>query len=497
MSDFDDRARASGERIRHEADHIAASAEPLGRLQQSGGGRARGRVLMVAAAALVVLGGVAGLFLTSDRSTTDVRTSTPPDSPPTSSATSTPAAPTATFEGTRTNPATTATAAPTATTEPLQASITRPIVDPAICEPISASGGAPSGLPRDPNASLPLTLFARPSSFAVPIQIIGDPVDGQAKPFALLQRYVDRDRQLTSPDHVESINGIDVFVREYPNGNGEAEWTLPDGSIGYLRARGLDREQLVSILTQLTPRPADAPIPGFDYGPDGPDGLELVAEALNTDPRESEGAGSQCRVASTGYVYRINTLSGSEVLTYAIVIDRPPPVDVGVVGDQVIVIGGPEDPAAPTASDVIDANEEAWRELLIADDSDELAQLIGGDTEVVVDFVPIDDTSTPVGSLTLRVSVTDGQASLEVYSANAVVAGEAEYWKTEIDGRIRSRSTATPGPGRDGAFGSSLGPAPVGEELGREFTVRISTTDGDDQTIQTTGEIRLVLSDQT
>jgi hypothetical protein len=30
--------------------------------------------------------------------------------------------------------------------------------------------------------------------------------------------------------------------------------------------------------------------------------------------------------------------------------------------------------------------------------------------------------------------------------------------------------------------------------LGYEFTARISTTDGDDQTIQTTGELRLILS---
>ncbi len=51
-----------------------------------------------------------------------------------------------------------------------------------------------------------------------------------------------------------------------------------------------------------------------------------------------------------------------------------------------------------------------------------------------------------------------------------------------------SRSSAPPGEGRRGAFGSRLGAAPLTEE----FTVRISTTDRDDQTIQTTGTIRLV-----
>lgn len=56
-----------------------------------------------------------------------------------------------------------------------------------------------------------------------------------------------------------------------------------------------------------------------------------------------------------------------------------------------------------------------------------------------IDRGPEFDTSTPVSSLTLRLAVTDGVAFL-----------------TE------------------------------------EFTVRISTTDGDDQTIQTTGTIRLI-----
>ena len=357
-----------------------------------------------------------------------------------------------------------------------------------MCTPISATNGAPSGLPRDTTSSLPLTLFARPSELPVPIQVIADPVDGQAKPFALVQRYFDRERKLVSPDNTESINGIDVFLRTLDTGNGEAEWTLADGSMGYLRSRGLDREQLVAVLEQLAPRPADAPIPGFDYADKGPDGLSLVAEQLNTEPRDATFAGSQCRVESTGYVYRIGATTGNVAFTYTTVIDRPPPVDVGVVGDAVIVINGIVDPAAPRASDVVDADEETWRQLLIAPEPEfEFAQPIGGDTEVVVDFVPIGDTSTPVSSLTLRVDVTDGVAFLEVYPSGAVIADAAEYWKTEIDGRIRSRSSARPGEGR-GVFGSRLGDAPLTDE----FTVRISTTDGDDQTIQTTGTVRLV-----
>jgi len=484
MSDFDDHARAAGERVRREAERITAAIEPFESPTESGPGRSSRR-LLAAAAVVVVVAGIGGLLVAGNRDSGVDTVSPPPDS---RTASTTIPEPSATTEP---DPATTT--APPTTEPPTVTSIRRPIVDPTVCTPISAVDGAPSGLPRDTSSSLPFTLFTRGSDSPMPIQIIAAPVDGQAKPFAVVLRYVGGQRQLVSPDNTESINGVDVFLGTYDNGNGEAEWTLPDGSMGYLRSRGLDREQLVSILTQLTPRPADAPIPGFDYGAGGPDGLALVAEQLNTEPRDAAFAGSQCRVDSTGYVYRIVATTGNPVFTFAMVIDRPPPVDVGVVGDAVIVINGIDDPAAPRASDVLDADEEPWRQLLISSEPEpELAQLIGGDNEVVVDFVPIDEASTPVSSLTLRVDVTDGVAFLGVYTNDALVAEAAEYWKTEIDGRMRSRSSATPGEGRRGAFGSRLGDSPSFEQLTEEFTVRISTTDGDDQTIQTTGTIRLV-----
>jgi len=483
MSDFDDHARAAGERVRRDAERITAAIEPFESPTESGPGRSSRR-LLAAAAVVVVVAGIGGLLVAGNRDSGVDTVSPPPDSRP---ATTMIAEPPTTTEPTPTNAT-----VPTTTEPPTVASIRRPIVDPAVCTPISATSGGRSGLPRDPGSSLPFTLFTRGSDSPVPIQIIAAPVDGQAKPFAVVLRYVGGQRQLVSPDNTESINGVDVFLGTYDNGNGEAEWTLPDGSMGYLRSRGLDREQLVSILTQLTPRPADAPIPGFDYGAGGPDGLALVAEQLNTEPRDAAFAGSQCRVDSTGYVYRIVATTGNPVFTFAMVIDRPPPVDVGVVGDAVIVINGIDDPAAPRASDVLDADEEPWRQLLISSEPEpELAQLIGGDNEVVVDFVPIDEASTPVSSLTLRMDVREGVAILEVYESNAVLADAAEYWKIEIDGRLRLRTSAGPGQGQ-GVFGSSLGNSPSFEQLTEEFTVRISTTDGDDQTIQTTGTIRLV-----
>ncbi len=110
--------------------------------------------------------------------------------------------------------------------------------------------------------------------------------------------------------------------------------------------------------------------------------------------------------------------------------------------------------------------------------------------------MPVDDTTTPISNLLLRVEVNDGVAAFVVDQRESVIADAAEYWKIEIDGRIRSRTSAVPGPGQ-GVGGPTLGPLPAENEPPRAFTARISTTDGDDQTIQTTGEIPLILSGDT
>jgi len=281
---LDDRARAAGERVRRDAERIAGTIERFAPPSESGPGRSSHRLLAAAAAAaaaavvvVVVVAGIGGLLVAANRDAGNDTVSPPPDSRPAT----TMIAESPTTEPT---PPRTTVTVPTTTEPPTVASMRRPIVDPAVCTPISATSGGRLGLP--------VTLFARTSEFPVPIQIIAGPVDGQAKPFALVQRYVDRERQWFSSENTESINGID-------------------------------------------------------------------------------------------------------------------------------------DPAAPRASDVLDADEEPWRQLLIATEPEpELAQLIGGDRELVVDFVPIDDTSTPVSSLTLRVDVTDGVAFLEVYTNDALVADD-------------------------------------------------------------------------
>ncbi len=247
----------------------------------------------------------------------------------------------------------------------------------------------------------------------------------------------------------------------------------------------------------MTPRAPEHPIPGFDVGPGTPNDAELVAEQLNTAPwGGGTSAGSQCRVAATELVYRISayrddsdasTGERHSVWEFGAVIDRPAPLDVGVIGDTVVILAGPADATAPTIADVLDADEETWRQLLLEDEAPGgIPQPIGESVTATVDFVPIDDTSTRVSSLTFRVVTTDGVASFHIDTTDAVVAAEAEYWKIEISDRIRSRSTATHGES-GGVMGVRLGDAPVADP----FTATVSTTDGDDQTIQTTGPILL------
>ena len=98
----------------------------------------------------------------------------------------------------------------------------------------------------------------------------------------------------------------------------------------------------------------------------------------------------------------------------------------------------------------------------------------------------LDDTATPVSSLSFRLDVQDGIAFLEIDTTDAAIAPEAEYWKIEIDGAIRSRSSAA-STDAGGVMGVRLGEAPITAP----FTATVSTTDGDDLTIQTTGPILL------
>ena len=187
MSDFDDQARAASERLRRRATALAAGVDREARLADtatsSPNDRSTARWLIATGAVAAVAVGVVGV-LAMDREPSIVTTDD--ERSPTSVVVPTPTTPTTPM--TALAQAVPLTEPPDATvTAPPTVDLTRPVADPSVCESFTAIDGALAGLPLNPG-NLPLTLFARPSSAPIPIQIIGNPVDGPTKPFAVIQR---------------------------------------------------------------------------------------------------------------------------------------------------------------------------------------------------------------------------------------------------------------------------------------------------------------------
>ncbi len=78
MNDLDDQARAAGERVRRDAERIAATIEPLAPTTEAGYGRSSRWLL--AAAAIVVTAGVGGLVVAGNRNSGVDTVSPPTDS---------------------------------------------------------------------------------------------------------------------------------------------------------------------------------------------------------------------------------------------------------------------------------------------------------------------------------------------------------------------------------------------------------------------------------
>ena len=240
-------------------------------------------------------------------------------------------------------------------TSPPMGSLLRPYVDPALCTPLSANGdGDATG------STLDLHLFAFPTNAtSFPIQIIGDPNGGPTAPFALVQRYTDRLDVGLRP--TMPINDWDVALDVGVNGNGDARWALPDGGMGYVRSRGIDRDTLIAVVSSLATRDSSAAIAGFDFTPGSavPPTLQLLVEHLNTGVF-GRSATLTCQVAATNFIYRISTLDGDPLFLYALVIDRPVPLQVAFKDGTLVVIGGNADPTAPTVDDVFNTDQQTW-----------------------------------------------------------------------------------------------------------------------------------------
>lgn len=424
------------------------------------------RWLPVAAAVIVGCGLLAGVVIATRGDEPSVRPGVSTGVAPPTTATA-PVAPTTSIAS--------ATTTTPSSTPPAAVGMARPIVDPAVCVPLYARDGVAAGV----------SLFARPSSLPIAMQVIADPALGAAGPFALVQRYFDGERTPSGPESIE-IGGVAYWTGVYDNGNGQVEWDIGDGSHGYLRSRGLGRDDLLAIVTALTPRATDAAVPGFDYTAPAPT-LQLLHEQLNTDVN-GEVHRSGCRNLTSGYQYRISAIDGDPVFRYGGVIDRPTPLDVGVINDTVLVIDGPADPNQPTTADIIDAAPDLWTDLTtrseFASDLNPRYDIAVGET-VTVELHSVVD-GTPTSSLDVQVVESQGVASLQWDTSNTNLAPDAVLWKIDIEGRGSALRTA----GIGGVSGHWIGDAPFTGEI----NVTISVVDGGDFTLQTTGPIQLVVT---
>ncbi len=233
--------------------------------------------------------------------------------------------------------------------------IVRPYIDPAVC-----GAGAATETNFTNDTSYP---FAVTREAPIPLQVIAEPVDGIAHPFAVVLRLFHPDRNFTSGE-ITDINDAQVSIDVEENGNSQATWTLPDGSVAYLRARDLGETELVALISGLTPRDSTAAIPGFDYrgGSTSAGTLRLLHEGTNTG-LDGTIRTFQCETGAGQHIYRVRAIDGDPLVIYLGVIDAPRPYAVEANGSGAITIYGTQDPAAPTLAQVTDADPGVWAAL--------------------------------------------------------------------------------------------------------------------------------------
>lgn len=339
--DFEERAHAAGRRVNDEAAALAGQR----RDRRPGSVTShRSRWLALAAAMLLVAGTASLVLVASNRDAQAPANtaSTTNASPPPNASTSTPESTTAVAD-------ITTTIAPVAVPEDL------PLV--AFAE---SACRAQSIEWTERDGPFIWKAFARGIPEGAPVQVIADPSEGAAGPFAVVLRDYEPTRTAGTAEATEEareIDGNQVFISVYDAldgsgdiGNGQAVWNLPDGSQAYLRSRGLDSDDIESIVANLRPRPSDHPIPGFDYDTSEtqPARLTLVAEQ-STDTLSSARYSITCR-ATNGLDVRVAIVADEGVGPYALAIDRPRPAWI-VRADGAIYIGGIEAPNADGSPD--------------------------------------------------------------------------------------------------------------------------------------------------
>ena len=232
--------------------------------------------------------------------------------------------------------------------------ISRPYVDPDVCEPIAA---------REFTGTTDLEPFTAPTEFPIAMQVLANPDTGPVGPLALVLRY--RDRPIAIYGDAVDVNGLHAYVNIYPNGNADARWNMPDGGQAYLRMRDLDRDTIIGIIESLTARDADAAIPGFDYEPDpiGGLGLELLDEGMNSGVSGSI-ASFACQTPNSDIVHDVQAVLGDPLWVYTYLLDQARPREVALVDGTLIVIRATLADVPFAADQVTNADTATWDALL-------------------------------------------------------------------------------------------------------------------------------------
>jgi hypothetical protein len=194
------------------------------------------------------------------------------------------------------------------------------------------------------------------------VQVLADPARGAAGPYAIVERFFANTRGYGAGSPID-INGRRAMVYVGVYGQGAVEWTLPDGSEGYIRTRGFGRAGLVALARALRPRPVQSPVAGFDLATHAPYRLAIVGETAG--PVEGDILSSTC-TRPDGSALTVTALRGNPVFQYGSALDALPLPVVGQRDDAVVVVVGPNAAATAALETIRNATPQQWAVLLRA-----------------------------------------------------------------------------------------------------------------------------------
>lgn len=433
--------------------------------------------------AVIVVLSMLGACTSDDN--TEEGTSAAPSQAPSSEAAPVSTSSTSTPPTSATGPTTTLLAPVTPSTDSLPtpnqeagSGVTRPVFADDVCAAISASEG---------EAVDGVTFFSLLSNDPIPVQVIAEPHATPADAFALVERLTGSG--LDPRGDLIDIDGTQIGIKTFDNGNGEAIWTVDDETWGYLRSRGMSSDELAEIIGSLVPNPLDSPFPGFsiDSVRDA-QRFQSLHERLNTEITGRASA-SECLAPETDFNYHVSAIFGDPIYQFGGVIDRPVPVEVAAIDGTVIVISGIADATAPRITDLVNADPDLWEDLLgrpsvQIQDSVQRSEPIVVGQDVILNMSDITDAGIVDSSLRLRLVIADGVSFLEIRTNDLALHPDAEYQMLTVNGRPNSRVTASVGP----TFGARLAETALPDP----FIVSITITDATDNVLQTSGTIRLI-----